>query len=433
MAENFNANYVYDMFERYFDTKKEVVEDYFNRMKIVDGKVVKIDKERLQAILKGLESSLSKFCDKTSNERKHKVAMKLLNKLNYDSFFSGESYAKTQSRLDEVYTYTSGKNINAYNIIGSTMLVEANLGVERNGYSKKEITGAYEWAPRMVWNIYDAVCNIGFTDEEAVQIFEKAKTIFSKGLSSSIDDFDSCVENEYFVYRFNGKKYYNVFDKEMFKETIKNCQTILVYPAEKIKTNFGYIINRTLRAEKDLQKNYNFAFEGEKISNEEIAVKFAKFAATKKASLLTCKIEEIGESSIFRSEDIDKFAVTKKASLLTCEIEELGEISTFRSEDIDKFVDENIRDFISNDCKIVLNAKEEDYTLNETELLAKNGNNIYKGSNLEKKNLSETEELYIFGNPGKDDMTKDNMEAMEELVEELLRKRTDEVEENVKH
>ena len=372
MAENFNANYVYNMFERYFDTKKEVVEDYFNRMKIVDGKVVKIDKERLQAILKGLESSLSKFCDKTSNERKHKVAMKLLNKLNYDSFFSGESYAKTQNRLEEVYTYTSGKNINAYNIIGSTMLVEANLRVERNGYSKKEITDAYEWAPRMVWNIYDAVCNIGFTDEEVVQIFEKAKTIFSKGLSSSIDQLYDGVLNEYFVYRFNGKKY-NVFNEKMFKETIKNCQTILIYPSVKIKTNFDYIINRTLSAEKDLQENYNFAFEGENLSNEEIAVKFARFAATKKASLLTCKIEEIGESSIFRSDDIDKF------------------------------VDENIRNFISSDCKIVLNAKDEE-------------------------NLSDLEELYKYGNPGEDDMQKDDMKAMYELVG----KQTDEVEGNVK-
>ncbi len=372
MAENFNANYVYDMFERYFDTKKEVVEDYFNRMKIVDGKVLKIDKERLQAILKGLESSLSKFCDKTSNERKHKVAMKLLNKLNYDSFFSGESYAKTQNRLEEVYTYTSGKNINAYNIIGSTMLVEANLRVERNGYSKKEITDAYEWAPRMVWNIYDAVKNIGFSAEETAQIFEKAKTIFSKGLSTSIDQLYDGVLNEYFVYRFNGKKY-NVFNEKMFKETIKNCQTILIYPSVKIKLNFDYIINKTLNAEKDLQEQNNFVYEGENLSNEEIAVKFAKFAVTKKASLLTCKIEQNDDMSVFKSDDIDKF------------------------------VDENIRDFISNDCKIVLNAKDEE-------------------------NLSDLEEFYKYGNPGEDDMIKDDMKAMYELVG----KQTDEVEENVK-
>ncbi len=350
-AVDVNKEYIFDMFEKCFDTDKKTVDDCLNQMRIINGKSYTVDKCRLQAILKALEPSLSSFCFKTDNERKHKVASKLLGKLDYDAFYKGESYAKTRERLEEVYNYTTGKNINVYKIIGSTMLIEANMMVERKGESKKEITDAYEWAPRMVWNIYDAVSNIGFTDEETIDIFEHAKTIFSKGLSTSIDSFDGCVLDGYFTFKLNGEKY-NFLDRKTFKQTIKNCQTILVYSADKVKINIEYMLNRTLREIAYLGKENHFEFKEEKLSDGQIAAKFVQNAIAQKASLLTAKV--------VRDEYDEK---------------------TIKSDDIDGYVNKNFVKFITKDLRIdVVNDKEdEDEKLDETELFAKYGNNFGEG------------------------------------------------------
>lgn len=340
---NYDANYVYQMFEKYFDTDRATVDSYLKST--TPGN--KIDKERLQAILKGVEKSLDVFCDKTSADRKHKVADKLLKKLNYDSFFQYESYYGTISRLETVYNYTTSKNINVYQIIGSTMLVEANLMVERKGESKKEITDAYEWAPRMIWNIYDSVKNIGFSDAELVDIFEHAKTIFSKGFSSSIDDLNKCVENEYFSFKIHGEKF-NFLDRKAFMETVKSCQTILVYPAPKLKINIEYMIDKTLGKITDIEKGYVLDFQNQKMTDEQIAASFVKYAISQKASLLTSKVVR------------DKY-----------------DEQTIKSDDIDNFVDKNFAGYLKNGLKIntVSNIEdEEDERLDETELLAKYGN-----------------------------------------------------------
>ena len=69
-AVDVNKEYIFDMFEKYFDTDKKTVDDCLNQMRIINGKSYTVDKCRLQAILKALEPSLSSFCFKTDNERK---------------------------------------------------------------------------------------------------------------------------------------------------------------------------------------------------------------------------------------------------------------------------------------------------------------------------------------------------------------------------
>lgn len=308
----YDEKYVFNFFEKYLNVNSEIVENALSKQKIENKKPVYcVDKKRIQAILKAIDSSCEKFCDVTDNKRKTIVADKLLNNLDYNAFYKKETYAETESRLKEVFDYTSKKDINVYNLIGSTMLVESNLCVKRdNPNNKKEITDAYEWAPRMVWNIYDSVKNMGFSDDETISIFEKAKTIFSKGYSTNIDEFYSVVKHGYFVYK-SGSRYYNVLNEKDFKNIVKTLSTILVDPASKVKTIVDCLVKMSENKLNVLQANYDFEYDN--YLDGDLVFGFVKGAIVAKPGLLKSKVskDDDGLSVNYKSEEIKQYVDSK--------------------------------------------------------------------------------------------------------------------------
>ena len=230
---------------------KEVEETL--RTKFISDK----DRDRLSAILKAVEQSCLKYnaqCDTALLQRAGRVIFK---ELDYSKFAADETPARTEYRLKTLFTQASKiRDINPYKIIYCQVLTDGNL---RNDHEQKV---KYEDASRLVENIYEELkLNLGLSDKETCEMFEKCSTLISKISTYKIAEIYNLLEKKLIIFDRETNKGYHFFEEDEVREILKTNPSLFTSSSAKILEAFDYLKTKAAKIAKPNETTSRFVAE----------------------------------------------------------------------------------------------------------------------------------------------------------------------------
>lgn len=238
--------------ELLFELPSKEVEEAL-RTKFISDK----DRDRLSAILKAVEQSCLKYnaqCDTALLQRAGRVIFK---ELDYSKFADDETPARTEYRLKALFTQASKiRDINPYKIIYCQVLTDGNL---RNDHEQKV---KYEDASRLVENIYEELkLNLGLSDKETCEMFEKCSTLISKISTYKIAEIYNLLEKKLIIFDRETNKGYHFFEEDEVREILKTNPSLFTSSSAKILEAFDYIKTKASKIVKPSETTSRFAAE----------------------------------------------------------------------------------------------------------------------------------------------------------------------------